>query len=524
MHRSLAYLPRKVVRLVLFSLLAAAGCNARIAADEYVRIPSAMLPADAVTSLSRALAPMERRHPGQSGFLLLPGGREAFLLRIAMIEAAERTLDLQYYSVRGDETGQLLLEALLQAADRGVRVRVLVDDLNLQGADETLAALNSHKHIEIRVFNPFATQHDSILTRLNTAITGLGHFTRRMHNKCFITDNKVAITGGRNLGDEYFDQGTEFNFHDMDIFAAGPITSRISRSFDQYWNDDESFPIAVTHTPQLDDITLRGLRAKLARHWRQEKEAGELKGLIPLAAQLERGGVKLRWARAELAADLPDKIDAPAGEAVSKPSLRINQMAQKAQKEFIIVSPYFVPGEEGMQWLQSLAARGIALRILTNSLASTDVVAVHAGYRKYRRDVIAAGMELYEMKPAPGKHPRAKVFSSGSRASLHSKLYVVDRTHLILGSYNFDPRSEHLNTEMVLVIHSPELSAQVVKLFEQAILPASSYRVEMEEGGGLEWKDGADGTNVHTGAEPEAGLWRRIQAGVFTVLPVESQL
>ena len=492
-------------------------------ASDYARNPSHAIATTEETTLKRAIDPGTKAHTGQSSFELLTRGEDSLLLRIAMIEAAERSLDLQYYMIQDDVTGKLLLEAVLRAADRGVRVRILMDDLNMRGSDPTWTLLNAHPHIEIRIFNPFATRDEPLFTCISNVFTGLSQFSKRMHNKVLIADNQLAIAGGRNLGDSYFDASGDFNFRDVDVLAAGPIVFHLSQSFDKYWNDDEAFPITALLKPRDAPEEVNKLHEELRQHWQEEMQKGTIVLQVPLAAQLEQDKLPLLWANAELAADSPSKIDAPKEIAVSKPGFRLDKMADEAQHEFIIVSPYYVPGDEGTGALQALVKRGVKVRVLTNSLASIDAVAAFTGYRRYRQALVDGGIDLYEMKPIPGTHPHSRRFSSSSRDSLHSKIYVVDRRDVMIGSFNLDPRSVSLNTEMVLIIHSPALAEQLVSMFAKAISPTLSFHLIMHDGH-LEWSAMENNQEEHYESEPKAGFWRDITVNLFALLPLEGQL
>ncbi len=441
-----------IMMAVIFFL---GACAAHPLATAYPRDESHALALNTHTAMGRAVHRLADRHPHQSGFALLPNEEDAFLMRIAMIDAAQSSVDLQYYSINKDKTGKLLLESLIKAADRGVRVRVLVDDLNLDGADRTLLVLNGHPKVEIRVFNPFATQDQSIFSRLGEMTTELNHLMRRMHNKAFIADNAVAIIGGRNLGDEYFGMADAFTFRDLDVFTVGPLAGDISRSFDRYWNSERAYPISVLNPPSLKKEELHNLRADLETFWDEEKRMGELRRLIPLPAQIASGNVALIWAKAELAADAPEKIDRPEEKSGSAPGRRIVSLSTRANSELLLVSPYFVPREAGMEWIADLRKRGVAVRILTNSLASTDVVSVHAHYRGYREALLAQGVELHELKPVG----RLRASGKTRPVTLHSKVYVIDRRDIVIGSFNMDPRSQQLNTELAATIQSGRMAA-----------------------------------------------------------------
>lgn len=497
--------------------------TSRPGVDRYAHPESHAIAPSQDSALRRAYAPLAALHPGLSGCALIPGGNEALLYRLALIETAEHSLDAQYYSVQDDMTGKLLLYALLKAADRGVRVRLLVDDITLRKKDPLWTLLNHHPNIELRLFNPFATEDEPYLARLRYLVTKVARFTRRMHNKAFIADNQLSIVGGRNLGDAYFDSSPDFNFRDIDALAAGPVTQEVSADFDRFWNDREAYPFAALRDQALSGEAARKLRQSLAEHWDEEAAKGRLRGLAHLLPTVAHGTLPLVWARAELAGDAPDRIDHKAADNTSAPGGALANLAAGAQHDLVIVSPYFVPEAEGIEWLRALHARGVRVRILTNSLAATDVVAVHAGYRRYREAILAAGAELYEMKPLPGRHPRAGRFASASRASLHTKVYAVDGEHIVLGSMNLDPRSLTLNTEAALVIDSADLAAEVERLFTRAIAPSASYRVTMEDGH-LRWRTTEEGHAVFYDWEPKAGFWRRVKVNVLSLLPFENAL
>lgn len=492
-------------------------------ATNYRRTASHTLASSVDTTLKRSLAPAISAHRNQSGFELLSTGENSLLRRIAMIEASERSLDIQYYMIQTDMTGQLLLEALLRAANRGVRVRILMDDLNRDKSDPTWSLLNAHRHIEIRVFNPFATRDAPLFAGIKEALTGFDHFTKRMHNKMLIADNQVAIAGGRNLGDSYFDASDDFNFRDIDVLAVGPIVPSMSQSFDKYWNDDEAFPITALVEPVNDPEGVEKLHQELQQNWQTEQQKGMFISPVSLATQLKEGKIPLLWAPAELAVDSPSKIDVPKEIAPSKPGYRLDQLSARAQEEFLIVSPYFVPGDEGTEGLIALVRRGVKVRVLTNSLGSLDVVAVHTGYRRYRQALVEGGVEIYEAKRIPGTRPHSKRFSSTSGDSLHSKIYVIDHRDVMIGSFNLDPRSVSLNTELVLVIHSTQLAAQVVRMFDRATAPSASYHLVMENNR-LQWVTRENGQEKRYDSEPKAGFWRNIKVEMFSVLPFEDQL
>ncbi len=517
---------RALAVCALLSLVAA--CATHPSATTLERTVSHALPADAATPLGDALAAPVAARPGESGFRLLADGAAALQMRIALARAATRTLDMQYYIATEDTTGKLLLGAALYAADRGVRVRMLVDDLNFRDIDRVMAALNTHPNIEIRVFNPFGASQRDVMQRTAIFFTRIDRFTRRMHNKAMIADNQVAIVGGRNLGDEYFSASPTLQFRDLDVLAAGPVTHDISASFDAYWASGSSYPLRVLNHQTFDPKELDAMRDELRAHWRENAEPYNAKPLnaTPLAQQIARGELGLVWAPAEFEADAPDKVAQPTDDYVSPPMRRLAELIRAAQHEFLAFSPYFVPHDAGVKILGDTTARGVRVAILTNSLAATDAVAVQAGYGPYRVPLLRHGVELYEYKARPG---RPRLLGSRSRASLHAKAYVIDREILVIGSMNLDPRSTHLNTELALVIHSPALAQQVATIFARATQPDESYRVQLAALSGpgaseLTWIGTDEGVLRTYHVDPYAGLLRNVLTGVFMLLPVDDQL
>ena len=532
---------RNIAAMLLLTALVAA-CATRPPATALDRPPSHALPATETTPLETALAPLARQHPDESGVRLLPTGTDALQARIALARAATKTLDMQYYIANEDTTGKLLLGAALYAADHGVRVRMLVDDLNFKDIDRIMAALNSHDKIEIRVFNPYGSTQRSFSERTQNFFTNLNHFTRRMHNKAMIADNQIAIVGGRNLGDEYFSASPTLQFRDLDVFAAGPVTQQISASFDDYWNSSLSYPLRALNKQKFDASELDKTREDLRAHWRQQAEPLNAKPLnaTPLAQQISRGEMGLVWAPTEFWVDSPSKIEHPSDDYKSPPTTRLGELLKEAQREFLIISPYFVPHDAGVKAFADLTKRHVRVAVLTNSLAATDAVAVQAGYAPYRIPLLRNGVELYEFKPiqAEGESsPRAGLFGSQSRASLHAKAYMIDRSILVIGSMNLDPRSAKLNTELALVIHDKTIAGEAAQLFDNGISPKVSWQVQLASAAvteelrrtgapqsGLVWTTEQDGSLVTYNFDPEAGFYRNAMTGLFMLLPVDKEL
>ncbi|MEQ5839290.1 phospholipase D family protein [Paraburkholderia acidicola] len=527
---------RTALLCIAVTLLGA--CATRPPATSMNREVTHALPADTPTPLLAALAAPERAHPGESGFRVLSNGSEALQMRIALARAAAKTLDMQYYIANEDTTGKLLLGAALYAADRGVRVRMLVDDLNFDDIDSVMAALNSHDNIEIRVFNPFGTTHRGMFERTTNLFTKIDSFTRRMHNKAMIADNQVSIVGGRNLGDEYFSASTTLQFRDLDVLAAGPITHDVSASFDEFWQSSSSYPLRALNHQKFEPKELDAMRDELRAHWRDNADPYNAKPLnaTPLATQIASNTLGLTWAPAEFKADTPDKIVKPTDDYVSPPMQRLIELTHDAQKEFLVISPYFVPHDAGVKGLGVLTQRGVRVAVLTNSMAATDAIAVQAGYSPYRVPLLKEGVELYEFRPIQNQ-PRPGIAGSQSRASLHAKTYVIDRKILVIGSMNLDPRSAHLNTELALVIHSEALAGEVATLFDRATQPEISYRVTLATPAErarlkadsvtespLIWTDVEDGQRHTYNLDPHAGFYRNLLTGICLLLPIDNEL
>jgi cardiolipin synthase C len=400
-----------------------------------------------------------------------------------------------------------------------------------------MAGLNSHPNIEIRVFNPYGSSHRSVFERTTDLFTKIDQFTRRMHNKAMIADNQLAIVGGRNVGDEYFSASPTLQFRDLDVLAAGPITADVSASFDEYWNSSGAYPLSALNHQRFSQQELDATRDALRAHWRSDAEPYNAKPInaTPLAQQISTEQLGLTWAPAEFKADTPGKIDQPSPDYVSPPLQRLMELTHDAQKEFLVVSPYFVPHDAGVKALAELTHRGMRVAVLTNSLAATDAVAVQAGYSPYRVPLLQNGVELYEFKP--DQHTPPTVAGSRSRASLHAKTYVVDRKILVIGSMNLDPRSANLNTELALIIHSPALAGQVAGMIDRAMSPEVSYRVTLATPAQLAqlsyvgapssqllWTDEENGQLRTYNFDPQAGLYRNFLTGIFLLLPVQGEL
>ena len=470
------------------------------------------------TRLGRRVEPAVAAHPGQAGILGLPDPPGAFAARALLAAAAERTIDAQYYIWNGDATGHLLFEALWRAAGRGVRVRLLLDDNNTGGLDETLAALDAHPNLEVRLYNPL--RHRRV--RALSYVTDFGRLDRRMHNKSFTVDAQVTVIGGRNVGDEYFGAGRGFVYGDLDVMAVGPVVLDVSAAFDRYWNSESATPAAGLLRPAPPGAAGR-LEARFSAV-RASPEAVEYRNAVrdaPLVTELLEDRLSLEWADARLVCDDPAKTLDREGRSDLLLLPRMLELAGRPARELDLVSPYFVPLEGGTAVFEGLARGGVRVRVLTNSLAATTVASVHAGYAKRREALLRAGVRLFELEPSAGAEPKGRVGSSS--ASLHAKTFAVDRERLFVGSFNFDPRSARLNTEMGLVIRSPVLAARLAAVFDTG-LSSRAYEVRLSGEGRLYWVEHSASGEIRHDTEPGTGFWRRTAVRLLSILPIEGEL
>ena len=480
---------------------------------------SQALPADRIDSpLDRAIAPMTQAHPGASGLSLIADNLDAYAVRAISARGAGRSLDLQYYIWKQDITGALLIHELLKAAERGVRVRLLLDDLNAHDKDSLLVALDRHPNVEVRLFNPSRGRANSFGRGVEMLLRGVS-LNRRMHNKAWIADGRVAVVGGRNVGDEYFGAASDTNFFDADLAVVGPAVAETSAIFDAFWNSRSAIPLEALVSS--DDVSLERLRRMGERHYASDYAMPYLRRLeqSPTVQALLRGDREPHWTQqAHVYSDPPEKAEgAPRHDWLMD---RLEPELAQARRRMDIISPYFVPGDEGVAALVRMRQRGVDVNILTNSLAATDVSAVHGGYAPYRKPLLEGGVALFELMPR-GRQQHSLFGSSG--ASLHTKAVLVDEDRGFVGSMNLDPRSVNLNTEMGVVFRDRALTDDLSEMFNAKAGPRDSYRVELQDGK-LRWIDGSEQPARVWTREPEANFGRRAMARVIGWLPVESQL
>jgi len=470
------------------------------------------------TTLGRANAPRVASNPDKSGIHVLQDAHDAFAARILLAHAAEKTLDVQYYIWHKDLTGTMLFEALHKAADRGVRVRLLLDDNNTAGLDTILSALDAHPNIEVRLFNPFVPRQLRIIGYL----TDFSRANRRMHNKSFTADNQATIIGGRNIGDEYFGATSGVLFADLDVLAIGPVVKDVSSDFDRYWRSESSYPVGLV-LPPIDAAELQKLTVDASNAERHAAASAYMRALrdSTLLGKLKKGDLPLEWAQTHMLSDHPGKGLGLAKdhELITHDLLRI---IGDATSEVELVSPYFVPTQAGVDALVAMKKKGIRIRILTNSLDATDVAAVHAGYAKRRAPLLKAGIELFELRRLAhsAQKPESKTKFGSSGSSLHAKTFAIDRERVFVGSFNFDPRSARLNTELGFIIESPAMAAQIDDAFDNDILN-NAYTVHLDENGKLYWSELIDGTSVRHDVEPETSLFQRGAVWFLSILPIE---
>jgi cardiolipin synthase C len=498
----------------------------------------------------------------ESTFFLLDTVDNALSSRLAMVDAAQRSLDLQYYAIHADASTEVILQRLREAARRGVHVRILLDDFNSVGEDAQVLRLAFEPNVEMRLFNPLPGSRNSMIGRVITSLHDVGRMQKRMHNKLFIADNAWGITGGRNLGDRYFGSGDKQNFVDLDVLAAGRIVQDMSASFDRFWNDELSYPVETLLDPK-DLESLRKPQSPASAAGSATAATPPPAPALPVTAsptvlpsvtptaviQAERPSMDLRavpltWAPSTLLVDKPGKVgpgddEVNAGETVIDGLLHL---MQQAQSDVLIISPYFVPGTRMMAVYEQLRKRGVRIRVLTNSLASNDAPAAHAGYARYRNTLLDMGIELYEMRSDPesaaallgssaqnqkrsglwGSGPGGSKGNGGSRASLHSKAVVIDQRFSVIGSMNLDLRSQLKNSEVALLIRSPALAQQATRQID-GTLASAAYRLERRDGK-LHWR-APPGASFHDEtSEPAASTKLKMLVRVLGPLSPDEML
>ncbi|MEP4149185.1 MAG: phospholipase D family protein [Halioglobus sp.] len=486
---------------------------------DYPRESSQAMPVSNETVLGEFALEWKKEHGSKAGFVGLPLGADALGLRLKMLERAEHSIDAQYFILKKDRAGVLFASGLLAAADRGVRVRLLIDDIFSPGVDEAFSLLASHPNIDVRLFNPLARQSVRYLGYL----TDFKRANRRMHNKSLTVDNAMSIVGGRNIGEEYFEINQDVQFDDYEVMMVGDIVEEVSQGFDIFWSSDLAVPM------EAFGLDVNPNELDRWRDYIRQEVSSSNDGLYatainsPLLKDLREDRVEPVVAEASLVTDRPEKLQAALGD--EDEMILIDEMARRflaAREEILIVSPYYIPQEGGAKFTEELLAKGVRVIVVTNSLASTNHVPVHSGYARYRKRLLEAGAEFYEVKVDAvagenlwGHQPEA--------VTLHSKATIIDGESIFIGSLNFDPRSIKINTEMGIFIESVEAGAGLRdQIFDG--LARTTWRVDLDEKGKLRWtySNGDDHQVVHK--EPQSTWWRRFQVGFYRLLPIEGQL
>jgi putative cardiolipin synthase len=495
------------------------GCGTTVNWD-HPRQPSTAFAQPEATTIGGLFQEAANRHPGLSGFSLVSDGDRAFTARLAMADLAEKTLDAQYYIWDGDTTGRILADRLIHAADRGVRVRLLLDDhyQNEEG-DFRISAIDAHPNIEVRFFNPVENRR----WRNWSFLSDFGRVNHRMHNKLFIMDNAVGIAGGRNIADTYFGVRPDQNFRDLDVAMTGPVIRDLSSSFDLFWNSEWAIPVGAVVEEDLSAEAYQSLRQRLTD---RISEAGYPYPVEEQIADLRTRLVDIRdglvWAPSRVLVEDPARVGGDDGDMVITDA--ILQRIGTTKREMLVESPYVILLDHGIEEVRQLAARGVKVRILTNSAATNDVLAAQAGYANIREDLLEAGVELYELRPDSNMKRKWSIAAGKSRAALHAKALVFDRETVFLGSFNFDPRSRFINTEIGIMIESPEIARQLAAFMDEGISAGSAFHVTLDGDGDLVWRAETAGKVVEFDADPETSFWHRRLIGLVGLLPIDEQL
>jgi len=508
--------------------LALAGCGALPPrAEVALSTASRPSPESPLVRIAQASIPA----PELSGFRVMPLGSYSLDARIELTRRAKYSLDIQYYLIQNDKTGHLLLRNVRDAAMRGVRVRLLVDDLYTFGGDPMFIGLSAFPNVEVRLFNPFCCGRSGLLSKYTASLLDFRRLNHRMHNKLFIADGAMVVAGGRNIADEYFMRSMTDNFVDMDAFIVGAVVPQLTNIFDTYWNSPHVYPVAQIITTDLD-------RSQLQKQFNELVDEGDqmmavalppadILGYGPITEDLDAGRLGLHWGKATAFADPPDKVTAMTDEQARSMSVTMGvlDLVMAAKSEVVLSSPYFIPGKMGVQTFGDLRKRDVKVTILTNSLASNDEPLVHTGYARYRPDLLRSGVDLYELSPTRVLLNKrlGLAIPGASLGRLHAKTAVIDRSIVFIGSMNLDPRSYSRNTELGVIVESPEVAKEVLRVIHISKLQ-SAYRLRLADSGSLEWLTMDDDKEVILVTEPDTTFWSRMQNWLFAPFVPEQEL
>ena len=492
-------------------------------------IPETALQVDtAQTTLAQIIQPLQEQHPDLTGYLVLFEPLEALATRLSLIDKAEKRLDLQYYIWDNDKVGSLALHALIRAADRGVKIRLLIDDNNAKSTEGIFLALAQHPNIEVKLFNPYRFRKYRALDM----ILDLKRINRRMHNKSFIADHQVALIGGRNMTNQYYNVSDNYQFSDVDVMLVGTAVKDISHSFDEYWNHEYAYKVQEVVKQSAHHLSYESLKRQLDEHYKRVTVQNylDLTSNSQAIDSLMSRDIQLDWVKAEVVKDSPDKIKSKAKKKEHL-NFQLIQHLEQPEKNVDLISAYFVPEKKGAKMLTDLAKDGVKVRVLTNSFKANDVAVVHAFYGKYRQNLLEHGVQLYEFLPALNKNDldkntedlakKAKVSIKGlSRSSLHAKLMALDEKQVFIGSFNFDPRSAYLNTEIGVLLNSPPL-AQAVHTTMDENLSKYAYKLVLDANKKITWqRQTPQGPVIYT-KEPRMKWWQRAGIKMLSWLPIE---
>jgi len=508
---------------------------------DFEKKPSYAVTDTSQTALGKKAHEILGDNPEHSMAYLVDEGTDAFFARMLLLSHAERSIDVQYFIWHADLIGKLLFNEMMLAADRGVRVRILLDDFNVNGEIESiLYAMDQHNSIDVHLFNPFASRGMRLVDYATDAL----RINRRMHNKSFTVDNQVTVVGGRNIGNEYFSADEVSNFKDIDVMSIGPVVADVEKQFDVYWNSKVVLPVKAFEHNQATAEDLEKLKIELAAFKAAQQTS-------KYALDIQDSGMYLRWKSINAKSDSektfkgdvkviyddPEKSLGKSDKEIVYLTSLMSPHLEKATKSFELISPYFVPGDKGVKFLASLVKKGLKVRVITNSLSSTDGIMAQSGYARHRVKLLKGGVELYELKAdTKTKASRSLRRSEKAKSGLHAKTYIFDREEVFIGSFNFDQRSAYINTEVGIIYQIPEMAQLIAKSTFDIAVNEHAYRVVLEIKNEKDeydmdeiietvvWIETRNGKEYRYTTEPGTSGWRRFNEDFFSILPIESQL